>query len=799
MQLASESSSVLSIIIHALQQSCFDVTGAGTNLKKGLNCDDQPNTLSGAQSQQALLQKALKRKGCSPTRRHTFNGSDTEFGDALETAPSIFKTQSRSIGAILLCSCSAVASHLTAFATSLWCVSVSAVPSHFCSPLKLFCIRANRSFATQTAKAFKVGAIYSQLMTQTSLRLTTSCLSAFSVAPLQLACVCTVVHAGDQYLMVLLARVPGASGHLVHCAASWAVLCKSHSFALAGGLHPQHSAHFTAELDPRRSKSVSANAAAIQQVRQGWLLHQQSLTPSSTPNSPLRDQAGPDQVASQHSTRVGVGVAPQHCAASQTGAGVVPSGSIAGRSAQINLPHNLEYLQGSGADLKRPSSAALQTADARNSPVIASEADSDMVCEAAVGASGPASESGESSVITGSRLAQATASVPAAAAATASLTPFSAFAQHSQRLPSWSSSGTVDSDSADQPGLERQRSSNSSIVRRSGSFGRRGAALGYMMAAQQQWRQDSFSQRAEQRSSVTHSRTSRSPKDSLTGQQYVAGDAGQQPDDKSGAKAQGAIAPVWKGRTAQPSSGAAAAAAGTGQVEAAKSVAVLEPGTSSSVGTAQTQSSLLPDPGSTNQQAGAEMPVAAVNPVLNPFLAAAQLWHQNKAGDNSDDSDSSNVSHGSSAQPSRLNSSVPPSRAADSAADSAAIAERWLAAQQELMDESDHAWGGSAAGPAAAQSRVANPGKAQAGRAFSGQDGSQTAVRSARRSRSVQAGPPPVKGVFPDSPPAVHPAGDYCTLHSTCPGLQPDHSWHLSQILHRPKPFAHLCCPALHL
>ena len=69
-------------------------------------------------------------------------------------------------------------------------------------------------------------------------------------------------------------------------------------------------------------------------------------------------------------------------------------------------------------------------------------------------------------------------------------TPFSAFTQHSGRTPSSSDdcegehSGLKDL-GTDPPG--------SFTRRRSGPFGGRGVALGHMMAAQQQWRQDSFS------------------------------------------------------------------------------------------------------------------------------------------------------------------------------------------------------------------------------------------------------------------------------------------------------------------
>jgi hypothetical protein len=79
-------------------------------------------------------------------------------------------------------------------------------------------------------------------------------------------------------------------------------------------------------------------------------------------------------------------------------------------------------------------------------------------------------------------------------------TPFSAFAQQSLRAQSHSSSNDSESDqlpfkhpTAEPLSLEESRGGGSLTNRKSGPFGGRGVALGHMMAAQQQWRQDSFS------------------------------------------------------------------------------------------------------------------------------------------------------------------------------------------------------------------------------------------------------------------------------------------------------------------
>ncbi|DBB05340.1 TPA: hypothetical protein ACH3X3_010560 [Trebouxia sp. C0006] len=50
----------------------------------------QKDPISGGQSQQQILQSALRHKGRSPTRRHTFGGTATNFGDQFDTAPSLF-------------------------------------------------------------------------------------------------------------------------------------------------------------------------------------------------------------------------------------------------------------------------------------------------------------------------------------------------------------------------------------------------------------------------------------------------------------------------------------------------------------------------------------------------------------------------------------------------------------------------------------------------------------------------------------------------------------------------------------
>ncbi|KAL0038253.1 hypothetical protein WJX79_010194 [Trebouxia sp. C0005] len=63
--------------------------------------DHQKHPISGGQAQQQIWQSALRSKGRSPTRRHTFGGTATNFGDQFDTAPSIFNSKGSIEGATL--------------------------------------------------------------------------------------------------------------------------------------------------------------------------------------------------------------------------------------------------------------------------------------------------------------------------------------------------------------------------------------------------------------------------------------------------------------------------------------------------------------------------------------------------------------------------------------------------------------------------------------------------------------------------------------------------------------------------
>lgn len=63
--------------------------GAAHDPQTGANANRFKPT-PGAQLQQAQLPTALRGKPRSPSRRHTFNGTATSFGDEFNTAPSDF-------------------------------------------------------------------------------------------------------------------------------------------------------------------------------------------------------------------------------------------------------------------------------------------------------------------------------------------------------------------------------------------------------------------------------------------------------------------------------------------------------------------------------------------------------------------------------------------------------------------------------------------------------------------------------------------------------------------------------------
>lgn len=351
-----------------------------------------------------------------------------------------------------------------------------------------------------------------------------------------------------------------------------------------------------------------------------------------------------------------------------------------------------------------------------------------------------------------------------------SLTPFSAFAQHSQQTHSRSSSGSAESDP------ERPRSSGGMGRKRSGSFGGRGAALGFMMEAQQQWRQDSFTKAAERRRNEQSSEPGRSSHNSLLS--HSEQHAGQQPHLEAGVTsgadnqpslAKAEVAEFEVGRIQQQLS-----TAGTTFDPPSAAGPALRLDNPASAGTAGQAAQASENTGSSQhppvQSACNAQTLLAIQ---NPFLAAAQQWRESSSNDSTDQSQHS--SDDSSAVPPQQ-----PSRP-NHFADSAVIAEQWLATRQELLEQSDQ-WDR----PGGDQGSVHRSLAQEVSQSHRGQRRSHTAQQDSaqqdserrethagmplsssqgpRRSMSAKAGPPPRKISFQKKPPAIHPPGMWCAV-----------------------------------
>ena len=381
-----------------------------------------------------------------------------------------------------------------------------------------------------------------------------------------------------------------------------------------------------------------------------------------------------------------------------------------------------------------------------------------------------------------------------------SLTPFSAFAQHSQKTLSRSSSGSAESDNPEGPSAER-KASGGLASKRSGSFGGRGAALGFMMAAQQQWRQDSFTKAAERRRNEQSSEAGRSGHSSLLSDteqpavQHVEAEAAPGASSQS-SLAQYKVTGFRMGTTQQQPSAAGTefkaqstagsrgfalpASAGTAVHSELQSAAgpggVEPPFPGVTAGQAAKASG---DRGVTRHQAvqsASKAPVLAA--MLNPFLAAAQQWRETSSDGSTDQS------HHSSEDAAALPEQTSRSNPVAATADSAAIAEQWLAARQELLEHPDQGGrsganqgGGSGANqsgaPAKSTTADLQPGRGQSSSHTAQQDSAQQdsehrhdhiaspfqSSQGPKRRMSLKAEPPPEKGSFQNSPPVGPPSG----------------------------------------
>lgn len=371
-------------------------------------------------------------------------------------------------------------------------------------------------------------------------------------------------------------------------------------------------------------------------------------------------------------------------------------------------------------------------------------------------------------------------------------TPFAAFAQQSLRGQSHISSDDSESDQlpfkhliAEPLSLEETMGGGSLTKRNSGPFGGRGVALGHMMAAQQQWRQDSFSKAQQERRSSEESIRNGGENETTRLTSRDRGDHKHHGRAESGNNAEGRRATGgsigdasgddhfigWRPRQAQRCD--MLGKAGPAWIESLDEICA------SSAGAAE-----VAQPGIRSTEAVAELPVTAftvataapapVNAYVNPFLTASQNWHPC-------DSD------GSSAEESGLSTSSlqePSTQISAAAYPFAAAAQLWLAARQNSFTESDDSISGQEKPPASQsaaatavrqssrnmadhsghdrQSPVGSP-RAQhrrerlGGKHMAASQASQEmkspleASQFQHRSRDARAGPPPAKSTFRNS------------------------------------------------
>ncbi|DBB01412.1 TPA: hypothetical protein ACH3X1_000077 [Trebouxia sp. C0004] len=298
-------------------------------------------------------------------------------------------------------------------------------------------------------------------------------------------------------------------------------------------------------------------------------------------------------------------------------------------------------------------------------------------------------------------------------------TPFSAFAQ--QNLRAHNSSDDSESDklpfkhhSAQPSSVEESGGGDSLTKRKSGPFGGRGVALGHMMAAQQQWRQDSFSKAQQERRNSEESirnggenentrLTSRDTGDhkhhgraesgnNAEGRRPVGGSTGDASDDDHFIG--------WRPRQAQRCE--MLGKSGSASIESLDATGSGSE-THSPTGLAQAEDASpahtagAAQPGIRSTKAVADLPATIataaptpVNAYVNPFLAASQNWHPCDSDESS--AEESGLSTSSPSEPSRQLLSV--------ANPFAAAAEQWLAARQNCLAESDASNSGQEKPPA---------------------------------------------------------------------------------------------------
>ncbi len=252
-----------------------------------------------------------------------------------------------------------------------------------------------------------------------------------------------------------------------------------------------------ADLEPNRRKSLSAAPRFGQSAVPAWLRAKRAAAAGlvSVSENPQTAATGSADKAQQRQdlNQGTAGKAQQRRDLNQGTAGKAHQGT-AQASSQPASASDTEASHGSQA-VTQQAAAADAAGEGRSSAPVA---------EASTGERQEQGSPVKSSIsqVLGS-LTQAKGSITQAIGSIGQViggTPFSAFAQQSLRAQSHSSSNDSEADqlpfkhlSAEPLSLEESRGGGSLTKRKSGPFGGRGVALGHMMAAQQQWRQDSFS------------------------------------------------------------------------------------------------------------------------------------------------------------------------------------------------------------------------------------------------------------------------------------------------------------------
>jgi len=261
-----------------------------------------------------------------------------------------------------------------------------------------------------------------------------------------------------------------------------------------GGVHSRSNAVGGVKLEPHRHKSLSAAPRNGQSAVPAWLRAKRAAAAgmaslSEAPQAAATASAGKAQQRQDLDQGTAGSAQPRQNLDQGTAGKAQPSSQPASAS-------DTEASHGSQAVTEQAPAADAAENGGNSAPV----AEANTVGEQEQGRPGVVRTN--ISQVLGS-LSQAKGSITQAIGSIGQViggTPFSAFAQQSLRAQSHNSADDSESDqlpfkclSGEPLSVEESRGGGSLTMRKSGPFGGRGVALGHMMAAQQQWRQDSFS------------------------------------------------------------------------------------------------------------------------------------------------------------------------------------------------------------------------------------------------------------------------------------------------------------------